>query len=107
MLPSLAHFAEAVRPKIRLIAAASSESAGLTSRCRQIIEMTVREKNRLRRSIGAIATRFALTLEWLENAFRDGMRISQKTFGIVTLGATRTTCFKASRASVLRSQSHY
>ncbi len=63
----LAHFAEAVRPQIRPIADEAQRGlADIVSRRRQIIEMLVREKNRLGGSSGPIATDIRAHIRWLE-----------------------------------------
>ncbi len=63
----LAHFAEAVRPKVRPLPDAEQRSlADLVSRRRQIIEMLVSEKNRLSRSTAPVSTDIRAHIRWLE-----------------------------------------
>jgi len=63
----LAHFADAVRPEIRPIRTEEQRAlADLVTRRRQIIEMLVREKNRLSTSTGPVRTDVRLHIRWLE-----------------------------------------
>ena len=63
----LARYAEAVRPAVRpLPDEATEELKALTARRRQIIEMTVAEKNRLGSAPKAVKKRINIHLRWLE-----------------------------------------
>jgi transposase len=93
----LAHFAEAVRPQIRPIANEAQRGlADIVGRRRQIIEMLVREKNRLSSSSGSIATDIRAHIRYLRNAFRGSTMIFQPRYGAAQRGAIRTISFKAS-----------
>lgn len=63
----LAHYAEAIRPKLRpLPDKVTLELRALTARRRQIIEMIVAEKNRLATASKAVAKRITAHINWLE-----------------------------------------
>ena len=63
----LARYAEAVRPAVRALPdEATQELKALTARRRQIIEMTVAEKNRLGSAPKAVKKRINIHLRWLE-----------------------------------------
>jgi len=63
----LAHFAEAVRPKLRpLPDAVTLELRAFTSRRRQILEMIAAENNRMEMTSKAVAKRIGAHVRWLE-----------------------------------------
>ncbi len=62
----LAHFAEAVRPEPRpLPDAQAQEMAAMMARRRQLIEMRIAEKNRLRSALPAVRSRIEAHVAWL------------------------------------------
>ncbi len=68
----LAHFAEAIRPRLRpLPDAAQQQLAALVARRRQVGEMLVAEQQRLRRARPAVRARLAAHIAWLEAELRD------------------------------------
>lgn len=68
----LAHFASAARPEARpLKDAASQELAALVARRRQLVDMLVAEKNRLKQVPKRIAKDIQIHVRWLEKRLRE------------------------------------
>ena len=68
----LAQFAEAVRPALRpLPDAATQELSALLARRRQLVEMLVAEKNRLRTAARAVRSDILEHIRWLERRLAD------------------------------------
>ena len=68
----LAHFAEAVRPRLRPLAdAAAQELSALMTRRRQLIEMLTAERNRLRTAAPAVRPDIQEHIRWLERRLAD------------------------------------
>jgi transposase len=69
----IAHFAEAVKPEIRLLPDDQAQRfSELLTRRRQLVEMTTAEKNRLgAAATKAVKTRIAHHLHYLKNALKD------------------------------------
>ena len=68
----LAHFAEAVRPRLRPLAdAAAQELSALMTRRRQLIEMLTAERNRLRTAAPAVRPDIQEHIHWLERRLAD------------------------------------
>lgn len=63
----LAHFAEAIRPAVRPLPESTRQTlAALTSRRRQLVEMIVQERNRLRTALAPVRPGLQAHLEWLQ-----------------------------------------
>ncbi len=63
----LAHFAEVIRPQVRLLPDAQTQAlAALTTRRRQLVEMLTAEKNRLRTAAPAIRKSLRAHVGWLQ-----------------------------------------
>ena len=68
----LAHFAEAVRPPVRLLREADTQELNSpTTRRNQIMTMLVAERNRLGRATGAVRPRIEAHLIWLRQELDD------------------------------------
>lgn len=68
----LAHFAEAIRPKPRLLPDKDQrELSALMSRRRQLVEMIVMEKNRLHTTTEFVRRCIRRNIEWLEAQLQD------------------------------------
>jgi transposase len=68
----LAHFAEAIRPRLRPLRDAEQQQlAALLARRRQVVEMLVAEQQRLARALPAMRARVAAHIAWLEAELRD------------------------------------
>ena len=68
----LAHFAEAVRPKVRPLKDAETQVLdSLVARRHQVVTMLVSEKNRLGTAIGAVRPRIEAHIAWLEQELAD------------------------------------
>lgn len=68
----LARFGEAVRPPVRVLSDASEqELKGLRARRRQLVEMIVKEKNRLHRASPQVREDIEEHLEWLEGKAKE------------------------------------
>ena len=68
----LAHFAEAVRPKVRPLRDAETQVLNsLVARRHQVMTMLVSEKNRLGTAISAVRPRIEAHIAWLEQELND------------------------------------
>jgi transposase len=68
----LAHFAEAVRPEVRLMTDAASQQLNeLVSRRRQLVEMLVAEKNRLAGTRQKMRQDIEVHIRWLEERIKQ------------------------------------
>ena len=68
----LAHFAEAIRPKLRPWPEAEVQHLrALVSRRQQVVKMLTMERHRLRRAQPAVRTRIAQHIVWLEGELKD------------------------------------
>jgi transposase len=68
----LAHFAEAIRPPVRPLPTAESDRlAALVTRRRQVIDMLTAERNRQHTVSGAMRTRIATHITWLEEEVQN------------------------------------
>ena len=68
----LAHFADVVRPDVRPLKDAETQVLNsLTARRRQVMAMLVSEKNRLGTALGAVSSRIAAHIAWLEQELSD------------------------------------
>jgi transposase len=68
----LAHFAARVRPEPRPMASQESqELSALLAHRRQVVEMLVAEKNRLRRALGPVRTSLTEHIQFLEKELED------------------------------------
>lgn len=68
----LAHFAEAVRPKVRPLRDAETQVLNsLVARRHQVMTMMVSEKNRLGTAISAVRPRIEAHIAWLEQELND------------------------------------
>ena len=69
---ALAHFAEAVRPKVRPLKDAETEVlSSLVARRHQVVSIIVAEKNRLGSAITAVRPRIEAHIAWLEQDLGD------------------------------------
>jgi transposase len=68
----LAHFADVVRPPVRLLPDAESQRvAALLARRRQVVEMLTAERNRLGMAAHTLRERIAAHITWLEQELSD------------------------------------
>ncbi len=69
---ALAHFADAVRPKVRPLKDADTQVlSSLVARRHQVISILVAEKNRLRSAITVVRPRIEAHIAWLEQELSD------------------------------------
>jgi transposase len=68
----LAHFAEAIRPQMRVLPDAQSQAlAALVERRRQLVGMLTAEKNRLGQALPPVRPKVAAHIAWLEQALKE------------------------------------
>jgi transposase len=68
----LAHFGEAVKPEVRpLPDKATAELAAVLARRRQLVEMLVAERNRLKTAVAAVRVDVQQHITWLEQRLND------------------------------------
>ena len=99
----LALFAERVRPEVRALPDEDTqELKALLARRRQLLEMMVAEKNRLKMASTAVEKDIREHIEWLKRKLKSvaWTRIWSVASRRVRCGARRRTCCGAYRASV-------
>ena len=97
----LALFAERVRPEVRALPDEDTqELKALLARRRQLLEMMVAEKNRLKMASTAVEKDIREHIEWLKHKLKSVDRIWSVASRRVRCGARRRTCCGAYRASV-------
>jgi transposase len=68
----LAHFAQAIRPPVRVLPNADARQLGeLVTRRHQLVEMITAEKNRLSAMQGLIREDIRVHIEWLKTRLKD------------------------------------